>query len=434
MAKYGLERINILCLSAFLAMFCHTIFCQDMLGTATAQQPTDLPIETPSKPSEPEASERNSDRDAEQLRLRLEAVRTQYNLPAMWAGKFRIGHGAELANGQGDFMASAGIRKQGTDTAVTDDDLIHLGSCTKAMTALLVAQLISDQKLAWQTTLGDVFDSVPELRDSPWATVTIEQLLWHESGAPANAPWSSIHDQHSEDAIAARREVLRWLLEQPRPKNPKHLYSNVGYSLLGHVCEQIEGQNWQLLLKERILDPIGTTQFGFGPVVGTQPLEQPWGHYDAEAQSPSVGTAIGKALAQMLGGQMHAPLSPIQLDNPPPLGPAGRAHMPMREWAKFVKLFARTEAPTELIKVDNASWQRLLTPSEKGNYAGGWILTERSWAKGQVLFHNGSNTTWYCVAWVAPKKNFCVLVATNGYSPVAATACDTIAAELVTAD
>lgn len=407
-----------------------------LTNAANAQQPTESPAEAQGNtgtPSQTGSTEPTTD-EAERLRTRLEKVRSQNNLPAMWAGKFRIGDGAELANDRADFMASAGFRKQGSDTPVTDDDLIHLGSCTKAMTALLVARLISDQKLDWQTTLGEVFDDIPDLKDSPWANVTIEQLLWHESGAPANAPWNPIHSQRPDDPIASRRDVLLWLVKQQRPKTPKHLYSNVGYSLLGHICEKIENQSWQQLLQDRVLNPVGARQIGFGPVIGTQPLEQPWGHYDAEAQSPSVGTAIGKALVQMFGGKPHSALSPIQLDNPPPLGPAGRAHMPMREWAKFVKLFADTKAPTDLVQVHDSDWKRLLSPSQQGNYAGGWILTERPWADGRVLFHNGSNTTWYCVAWVAPKKNFCVLVATNGYSSVAETACDTIAAELVTAD
>ena len=43
----------------------------------------------------------------------------------------------------------------------------------------------------------------------------------------------------------------------------------------------------------------------------------------------------------------------------------------------------------------------------------GWKLCERSWGGGRVLTHDGTNTMNYAIAWVAPEKNFAVLVATN---------------------
>jgi hypothetical protein len=41
-----------------------------------------------------------------------------------------------------------------------------------------------------------------------------------------------------------------------------------------------------------------------------------------------------------------------------------------------------------------------------------------------VLSHSGSNTTWTCVAWVAPGRDFCLLGATNTGAPAAGKACD----------
>jgi hypothetical protein len=53
------------------------------------------------------------------------------------------------------------------------------------------------------------------------------------------------------------------------------------------------------------------------------------------------------------------------------------------------------------------------------DYAGGWIVTERPRAGGRALTHAGSNTTWFCTVWIAPNKDFAVLIATNsGAKPV----------------
>lgn len=43
----------------------------------------------------------------------------------------------------------------------------------------------------------------------------------------------------------------------------------------------------------------------------------------------------------------------------------------------------------------------------------GWIVGERPWTGGNVLSHNGSNTMWLAVMWVAPAKDAPFVVATN---------------------
>ena len=79
----------------------------------------------------------------------------------------------------------AGVRKKGTAERITLDDRFHLGSCTKAMTATLVAMLVEEGKLNWTTTLGELFADTPGAWASPWEKVTLRQVLAHRSGAAA---------------------------------------------------------------------------------------------------------------------------------------------------------------------------------------------------------------------------------------------------------
>lgn len=45
---------------------------------------------------------------------------------------------------------------------------------------------------------------------------------------------------------------------------------------------------------------------------------------------------------------------------------------------------------------------------------GWWIIADgQPWAGGPALTHAGSNTMWFAVAWLAPEKDFAVLVACN---------------------
>ena len=55
----------------------------------------------------------------------------------------------------------------------------------------------------------------------------------------------------------------------------------------------------------------------------------------------------------------------------------------------------------------------LQEPWPGGDYALGWAVTKRPWAKGLVLTHSGSNTIWFATVWIAPKTNRIFVAATN---------------------
>ena len=84
-------------------------------------------------------------------------------------------------------IGSAGVRKNGADTKLTEQDHVHLGSCTKAMTSVLLATLVDEGKLTWETSLIAI---LPELKGKIHPNhhaITVWQLLTHRSGVEANA-------------------------------------------------------------------------------------------------------------------------------------------------------------------------------------------------------------------------------------------------------
>jgi hypothetical protein len=58
-------------------------------------------------------------------------------------------------------------------------------------------------------------------------------------------------------------------------------------------------------------------------------------------------------------------------------------------------------------------------------------VLKRTWAHGNALMHNGSNTMWYVVMWLAPERNCSVVVATNVAGPDAEQGCDEVAAAMI---
>src|SRR5262245_20821353 len=89
-------------------------------------------------------------------------------------------------------QGAAGVRARGADAKVTINDRFHLGSCTKSMTATLVAMLVEQGKLKWNSTCGEVFESnIKEIHDG-WKNVTLEQLVTNRSGAPGGLDFEGL--------------------------------------------------------------------------------------------------------------------------------------------------------------------------------------------------------------------------------------------------
>src|SRR5262245_7006455 len=111
---------------------------------------------------------RNQSQSANMLAQTFEATRQKYNLPSL-AGTIVTSKGA------GE-MSVAGVRKAGTDVAVTANDKWHLGSNGKVMTSCLLATLIEANKLKWETTMAEVFPEKAKIMSPELQRLSLLQL------------------------------------------------------------------------------------------------------------------------------------------------------------------------------------------------------------------------------------------------------------------
>ncbi len=332
----------------------------------------------------------------------IASIRKKHDLPALAVVVVKEGKICE--------RAATGIRKEGAPATVTTNDVFHIGSCTKSMTATLAAMLIEDRKLRWNTTIADVFPELKGKMDVQYETVTVEQLLTHRGGVPASPPadaWQRAWQQRGTPA-QQRREFIEAVLHQPpeAPPGTKMIYSNQAYAIVGAMLEKLAGKPWELLITERLFKPLRMTSAGFGPPGTNNAVDEPWGH------TRKSGTAV-----------------PTWIDNPPAIAPAGCVHCSLDDLARFT-IFHMQRSPVEgLLRPESLA--RLHTAPDNGEYACGWVVVERLWAGGIALMHNGSNTMWYVVMWLAPEKNFSVIAATNIAGKDAEQGCDEVAAAMI---
>lgn len=283
-----------------------------------------------------------------------------------------------------------GVRKKGKNTPVTNVDLYHLGSNTKAMTSVLTAMMIDDGFLNWDTKIIDVFPKLAKDIHIDYQKVTIHDLLTHTAGIQANySRWDNFPELKTNQR---RLKVIEKYLKEPaQNKKGEYLYSNLGYIIAGAILERVTSKSWETLMREKLFSPLKmkSADFGVPGTIGEE--DQPWGHIKVSGLFDYIA---------------------IQKDNHEVLGPAGTVHCNIEDWGKFIS-FQLMSRDTSLL---NNNQRIMLLNPVKNKYACGWSVVEPTWADEIVYTHAGSNTMNFSQCWIIPKSNKGILINSNAQS------------------
>lgn len=322
-------------------------------------------------------------------------------------GKRRVPALAAAAHIDGELLESAafGKRKIGHDAIVGINDKWHVGSCTKAMTSTLAGVLVERQKIKWTTKISEVLEDWDV--HMGWHSATLEQLLTHHGGAPHSmdpALWERIGLERTGTLTPLEQRVamIQNMLKCPPTYAPgsKFLYSNSGYAIAGHMLEVCTGLPWETLLVEHVFRPLEMTSAGFGAPGTSGPIEHPYGH--ARYQGSLIPIVPG-------------PLA----DNPAAIAPGVSVHCSIQDLAKFAASHAGTQA---LVSEDTL--HRLHRRYGATEYSPGWYVVSRSWGKGYVLCHSGTNTYWFAMMWIAPMRKAAFVAVSNSPEVAGKSVCD----------
>jgi CubicO group peptidase (beta-lactamase class C family) len=150
------------------------------------------------------------------------------------------------------FANGYGVRSLAAPGAVDDQTLFGIMSTTKAFTAMAVAMLVDEHKLAWN---DPVSKWLPEL-EFPGALenreLTVKDLLTHSTGL-GNADLLWVRGDLSRDEIFRR---VRFLTPAYSIRNG-FVYQNVMYGAAGEVVAKASGMSWEDFIRTRIFQPVG---------------------------------------------------------------------------------------------------------------------------------------------------------------------------------
>ncbi len=312
-------------------------------------------------------------------------------------------------------IISVGSKRLGSDQEITRDAQYSLGSNTKAMTATLIAMLIEEEKLSWETKILDLFPEWKQTARSEYAEVTVSDLLHHRAGIQPytyvpGAQWKEDVETLTGPAERQRLEFCRRALHRAPVTIPRttYFYSNASYAIAGTIIEKLTGLTWEAAIQSRLFAPLGISATFDWPA--TNDPNQPWGHRQTDK-----------------GVEPHDPHDPH--DNyhlPLCFTPAGGAAMSLADYAKFLQLHLRGLAGKDgLLKAE--SIKRLHSPI--GGHAAGWGV---SIVGGEpVSGHSGSGGTFYVLAHIWPQRQLALVAATNAGGSRASNACTEVLSRAV---
>jgi CubicO group peptidase (beta-lactamase class C family) len=142
-----------------------------------------------------------------------------------------------------------------TKAPVDADTVFQLASVSKSVGSTVVAELVGEGKIAWDSKLS-VLDPAFALFD-PWVTreITIRDMYAHRSGLPEHAgDWL-------EDLGFTRAEILHRLRYQhPGSSFRSHYaYTNFGVTEGAIVAAKAYGLEWEDASKQKVYNPLGMT-------------------------------------------------------------------------------------------------------------------------------------------------------------------------------
>lgn len=271
-------------------------------------------------------------------------------------------------------------------TPMTEDIPVHIGSCSKAFTALAVLLLQEEGKLSIEDSISDYIPWWHVTYNGQDVDIKVWQLLNHCSGILNAATMAKypLYKDADEEKIAHIAENL----ELKYAPGDTFEYCNLGYCILAYLTETVSGMPFDEYVVKEIMQPIGMTHSGYDLSVAQGYiyfLGRPKSYNDPHAKGiEGEGFAVTTASDMVLW--MKAQMG--QIDLPEKLENAIAASHEIIE----------AHYPKDGIRCD----------ADDCSYFNGWYITDDG-----VIEHGGWNPTFKAQVIIDPNKETAVFTDCN---------------------
>ncbi|MCB0037090.1 MAG: beta-lactamase family protein [Anaerolineales bacterium] len=300
--------------------------------------------------------------------------------------------GVAIAVIEGDeivLVQGFGYRDLENGLPVTADTLFHIGSTNKSFTAMLVATLVDEGLITWDTPIVDVYPDFP-LSDE----ITFRHLLSMRSGIADEAEDDfDVDNSTAEDVLDFLNDID--LFAEP---GEEFSYSNISSATAGYAAVlAADADNNGLydgyidLLQQRILDPIG--------------METAVARVSEAEQNPN----YGKSYVLGSDGQPEE-AEPEDYDGDP-LAPSGTLKASAAEMALYISTYLNQGVAPNGTRVVSAENMAVMVEPYLEDYALGW--ENKSYEDIQVISHEGSFDNYLSIIGFSPDEELGFVILAN---------------------
>jgi CubicO group peptidase (beta-lactamase class C family) len=148
-----------------------------------------------------------------------------------------------------------GVRRKGDTAPVDGKTMFEIASNSKVFTAVALAMLVDEGKLAWDDPVTRHLPDFQMYDAYVTHEMTVRDLLVHRSGLGLGAGdllWWPTTNFSTDEII----QKLRYIRPATSFRN-SYAYDNLLYIVAGKIIAQKSGKSWGETVRERILKPVG---------------------------------------------------------------------------------------------------------------------------------------------------------------------------------
>jgi CubicO group peptidase (beta-lactamase class C family) len=209
------------------------------------------------------------------------------------------------------YLGGFGVREVGKPDTVDADTVFQLASFSKPISSTIVAALVSDGLVSWDSRIADL-DPGFKLHDSyPTEQVTVTDLFNHRSGLSGNAGNDLESLGFDRGTILARLHFLK----PTSSFRAGYAYSNFGLTEGAVAAAKPTGKSWEDVSEEKLYKPLGMS---------------------------STSSRHADFLNHANRAELHVPVdgkwTPLVKRDPDPQSPAGGVSSNARDLAQWMRL------------------------------------------------------------------------------------------------
>ena len=166
-----------------------------------------------------------------------------------------------VQDGEIVYAKGFGVRELGKDDPVTPDSVFVMGSMTKSVTDLMLASLVDDGTIGWDTRVVDIWPDFQLAEPEATSSVTVRDLLSMRAGLREDDSLWQGKGLSAEDLLVAMAQDP--LVGQP---GEAFYYDNMGIATAAYLGVLASGgkygslfDGYAELMQSRVFDPIGMT-------------------------------------------------------------------------------------------------------------------------------------------------------------------------------